>query len=875
MIYISYLLFLTLLLISENNFKDSFLSEENAKSVTINSYSSRYMYIPIKNGSDYEYVTRFRNYSDEILEKGNESIEICFELDLLLFDQNFLDKFMLSNDMENSSLYNYYSDICSNGIFFVKHGLDLYNLPVKISNLSLADFGVFNFEKIYFNRSSTDSLFYMEYILNVSMTQKPSYNVSNYLTSLSNSLLRTNCFYLAKFLSKPKYASVCFNQSYTKPKSSIMIILLLFMSGDTGAAINPGPRTDCVSCDKLIRWNQNFLTCSDCNSNVHSKCNNYIETPFYKCNMCLFNDLPFNISEDLGYLGSIDNSLSNTLPNSLNNDDLYNCFRKKGLHCIHSNARSLFNKLSEFRLISQKTKAAVIAISETWLDDSHTDCSVSIDGYSLIRRDRDGHGGGVCFYIRDDIPYKARPDLCNDDLEDLWVEILLTKSKPIYVSVCYRNDKNKNLLKCLENSMSKLRPDCDFIVLGDFNICLLKSKSKLCREYKSFLNLFHCKQLIKVPTRVTNKTSSLLDHIFTNNPNKINQSGIIKTGFSDHYLTYCSRKNVKLSLGQHKTIKFRSMKNYSQLDFLNRLRNIDWSVVLTCQDVNDAWDIFKSIFTGILDEIAPYKEVRIKGRTEPWMTSDILDLIRNRDKALENSNKNKANMELREQFKNLRNKVQKEVKKAKSNYFKDKIEDNKKNPKEIWRQFKNLGYSNKHKDNSKISLNIDNEICSEPVKVACFMNNYFLTVAKDLVKKLPNIPNIYSTLSPLVKQFYRDKNVRPNSFKLQPISDNFVNIELNNLNVNKSTGYDEIQGKFLRDGSTEIRGVITHLINLSITTNVFPDEFKFAKIKPLYKKNDKTEVENFRPVSILCILSKILEKAVYVQLENYISNNNI
>ena len=116
------------------------------------------------------------------------------------------------------------------------------------------------------------------------------------------------------------------------------------------------------------------------------------------------------------------------------------------------------------------------------------------------------------------------------------------------------------------------------------------------------------------------------------------------------------------------------------------------------------------------------------------MDSEILDLIRKRDKALGDSNKDKGNKELRELFKNLRNKVQREVKKAKSNYFKNKIEDNKKNPKEIWRQFKALGYSNKHKDNSKISLNIDNEICSEPLKVAQYMNNYFLNVAKDLVK---------------------------------------------------------------------------------------------------------------------------------------------
>ena len=145
---------------------------------------------------------------------------------------------------------------------------------------------------------------------------------------------------------------------------------------------------------------------------------------------------------------------------------------------------------------------------------------------------------------------------------------------------------------------------------------------------QSFLNLFNCKQLIKSPTRVTDKTSSLLDHIFTNNPSKINQSGVIRTGFSDHYLTYCTRKNIKFPLGKHKTIKFRSMKNYSQLDFLNKLRNMNWLVVMNSQDVNEAWSIFKTIFTGVLDDIAPFKQVRIKGRTEPWMNSAILDLLR-------------------------------------------------------------------------------------------------------------------------------------------------------------------------------------------------------------------------------------------------------
>ena len=224
---------------------------------------------------------------------------------------------------------------------------------------------------------------------------------------------------------------------------------------------------------------------------------------------------------------------------------MYDCFRKKGLHFIHANARSLFNKMSEIRLLSRKTNAAVIAVTETWFDNSHTDSSVGIDGYCILRRDRKGHGGGVCVYIREDIPFNVRPDLFNDDLEDLWLEILLTKSKPIYVSVCYRTDGNNNLLKCLETSLTKLRPDCDFIVLGDFNLCLINGKTKLCKDYKTFFKFYNCKQLINSPTRVTDTTSSLLDHIFTNNSDKINQSGVLPIGFSDHYITFCTRKHIR------------------------------------------------------------------------------------------------------------------------------------------------------------------------------------------------------------------------------------------------------------------------------------------------------------------------------------------
>ena len=79
----------------------------------------------------------------------------------------------------------------------------------------------------------------------------------------------------------------------------------------------------------------------------------------------------------------------------------------------------------------------------------------------------------------------------------------------------------------------------------------------------------------------------------------------------------------------------------------------------------------------------------------------------------------------------------------------------------------------------------------------------------------------------------------------------------------------------MKDGATIIKSAITHIINLSISTETVPDLLKQAIVKPLYKKGSKLEVGNYRPVSLLCIISKILEKAVYVQLEKYLIDNNL
>ena len=199
-----------------------------------------------------------------------------------------------------------------------------------------------------------------------------------------------------------------------------------------------------------------------------------------------------------------------------------------------------------------------------------------------------------------------------------------------------------------------------------------------------------------------------------------------------------------------------------------------------------------------------------------------------RDKTLHKSNQDKENTELRDKYKNQRNAVTSTVRQAKANYFCNKIDEYKDNPKLLWKHFKTLGYSQKSKGNSRIVLNIDNEKCFDPLKIVEHINDFYINIASTLVSKLPVIPKMFDVGSEIFKNYYYEKNIVPKSFKISRVSVQFVHKELMNLNPHKSTGIDNIQSKFLKDGANEIKHILTHIISLSIDTNIVLDKLKFV-----------------------------------------------
>jgi hypothetical protein len=252
-----------------------------------------------------------------------------------------------------------------------------------------------------------------------------------------------------------------------------------------------------------------------------------------------------------------------------------------------------------------------------------------------------------------------------------------------------------------------------------------------------------------------------------------------------------------------------------------------------------------------------------------------LEAITQRHKAFSNykSDKSAENFEL---FKLLRNKCKCLIDTAKENFFTESLEANKNDSKSLWSILKNLGLPSKKglSSSSNICLNIDGNICFDKEIIADSFNHFYTTVASKLVDKLPTC--VLKFGKSFVINFYASIGVKAaNSFSFSLVSENQVLKYLNQLSSNKATGLDGMPSRFVKDGASIISQPLTHVINLSLIQGVVPDDLKSARVVPIFKKSDTTSVGNYRPVSILSILSKIYEKVVYDQVESYFKVNKL
>ena len=158
---------------------------------------------------------------------------------------------------------------------------------------------------------------------------------------------------------------------------------------------------------------------------------------------------------------------------------------------------------------------------------------------------------------------------------------------------------------------------------------------------------------------------------------------------------------------------------------------------------------------------------------------------------------------------------------------------------------------------------------SDQTEIANTFNDFFINIGPNLTENI--IPKDQSNIS---YRIYINASIL-SSFNFQLIDDESLRKTLNSLRTKSSSGYDGISTRLLKFLAPALISPLRLIINQSLITGIYPDKLKTAKVIPLYKKGDKTKCDNYRPISLLCAISKLFEKVVYNQLYDYFTKNKL
>ena len=268
----------------------------------------------------------------------------------------------------------------------------------------------------------------------------------------------------------------------------------------------------------------------------------------------------------------------------------------------------------------------------------------------------------------------------------------------------------------------------------------------------------------------------------------------------------------------------------------------------------------------------PLKRKQDKGKINksksPWMTRCILKSVRNKNK-LYKSFLNNPNDRNRQKYTKYKNKLNHIIKLAKKIYYEEQLIKHKQNPKMMWKTLNEL--LNKPTKNTKLSKTFVEsnslKLIEDPHKIANKFNDYFINIGPNLAKKINSDDN--DTFVKYLNGSY------PSSFLIDAVTQNELENEIANMKPNKSSGCDDINTKIIKKIAKEISKPLAHIFNLSFLSGIIPDNLKVALVTPIFKSNDETKFENYRPISVLTCFSKLLEKLMAKRLTMFIGKHKI
>ena len=531
-------------------------------------------------------------------------------------------------------------------------------------------------------------------------------------------------------------------------------------------------------------------------------------------------------------------------------------------------------KIRELNTYININKPDIVVLNETWLKKSILDREViENDIYELFRNDRDRishppdpdnpkrfrrYGGGVLIAIRSDLKAEYKNISVRKGAEIKAIEVTIDEKKFVFCSV-YRvgtlgEDNYHSFLNTVK-SFYKIRNTRKIFIIGDMNLREVSwpvsdgqvINSRIERLFVDSFDELGLDQCITVPTHDKGRT---LDVLVTNSKPLVSNLLVLEKDSvckSDHFpVTFQVKTNVKHQPAPKRKIYNFKKANWNELN--ETLKNVPWNEIINNREPEQAWCNLKTLLFRAIDMHIP--TITIKSTfSPPWFDSECFEFYREKERAhrRKKQNCNVAN-ELdfsvkRRQFKNLCDQ------KLRDNMY--NYDDPELITKKLWSHVKSK--SNCHRipeciHRSKTYRNKSSE------KAELF-NSFFYDQFSE--SSIYNIDIDWS-----------------NDHIMNEISFDYRRIEklLFEINPNKASGPDGIYGTILKNCAKSLALPLSIIFETSYNAGLLPTEWKSANIVPIHKKGPKDDVENYRPVSLTCLVMKIFERLIKVELLNKTSH---
>ena len=548
----------------------------------------------------------------------------------------------------------------------------------------------------------------------------------------------------------------------------------------------------------------------------------------------------------------------------------------------------LEEKVNEIEVMAKENNLAVLGISEANFGKDDDPKNVEIQGYNLVwdlgHENQERKNARSVIYIRKDLGFKVRWDLMNMNVPEVWLEIQVMNRRRFLFCQIYREftpwgggeegrrlkQQEERLEEWLEKVADTIQAGREIWIVGDLNLDLSRKcdpsydRRKMAKNFHDKIIGRGMKQIITDPTHKQGEgRASIIDLILTSDGKKVENWGNVETGTS-HDLVWTDI-NYK-SVVRTRQVRRRTWKNFSIVRLHQEAEKVDWRYEGIVQEneseLNKRVEDLENKVRKVMDKVAPIKVIEDNPMRICWMTEDLRQRRIYRDLKKNQLERGASSAEWKE-WKRKRNRLNKDMKKAKELYLVRKIGDKLENSGTMWRGVKDfLGWKD---GGAPEMLSANGILVKDPPLIAKEMDDAFANKLHEVEKEVGEPDGNYLET---IRNMTRGNC---SCFGFRQVTEEDVERKVREVPDKPSMGFDDISYGVLKRMISWIKEPLTNIMNLSLRVRRYPEEWRVAIIKPLYKGGgkDALEARSYRPVSLLSSCSRIMEGLLAEQMNQY------